>query len=104
MNSIDESFEYLNNLAEEFKFQKIPSLGPINSYLDYFNRPELSYKYRVIITGTAGKGTTSRAIEKTLLDNNVSTLTLYSPHIQTVLERVRINGSLIDKEFFSKIY
>jgi folylpolyglutamate synthase/dihydropteroate synthase len=103
MDNIKEGFAYLDGLIAEFKFKKIPTLNAINSYLDYFNRPELTYKYRIIIAGTAGKGTTSRAIEKILLDSNISTLTLYSPHIQTVLERVRICGSLIDKEFFSKI-
>jgi len=103
MERVELAFEFLKSLEAEFVFKKVPTLEPINCYLDYFERPELSYKNRVIVTGTAGKGTTCRAIEKVLLDNDVSTLTLYSPHIQSVLERVRISGNLIDKEFFSEI-
>ena len=103
MDKIKEGVLFLKTLEAEFAFKKVPSLDSINIYLDYFNRPELSYKNRIIVTGTDGKGTTCRAIEKILLENNVSTLTLYSPHIQTVLGRVRISGSLIDKEFFCEI-
>ncbi|NQZ85453.1 MAG: hypothetical protein HRU03_07075 [Nanoarchaeales archaeon] len=103
MDTIDEGFLFLKSLEAEFAFKKIPSLEKINFYLDKFDRPELSYKNRIIVTGTAGKGTTCRAIEKILLENNTSTLTLYSPHIQTVLERIRISGKLIEKEFFCEI-
>lgn len=100
MNNVELGKVFLKSLEEEFKFKKMPSLSNINFYLDYFKRPELSFEKRVIVSGTAGKGTTCKAIETILLNNDVSTCCLYSPHIQVVFERVRINGEIISKESF----
>ncbi len=105
MNQFEEAINYLNELASEanfFKSKKEVTLNTINEYLDYFQRPELSFKHKIIIAGTAGKGTVCRNIENLLLKQGFTTTTLISPHIQVVTERIRINGKLISKEQFAQ--
>lgn len=96
---------YLQNLSSEAKFfrdQSLPKLTIVNQILDALGRPDKSFTYRIIVGGTAGKGTTSRAIEQTLQAYGVKTALLYSPHLQVVTERIRIGGELIAKEDFGQ--
>ena len=99
--------EYLESLFSEaafFRAKKKPDLVIMNKMLDALNRPDKTPKFRTIVTGTAGKGTTCRAIEQYAISNNLSVITLVSPHIQTPLERIRINGKIIsEKDFENQI-
>jgi dihydrofolate synthase/folylpolyglutamate synthase len=90
--------KYLDNLMSEAKFfkaKKKPNLFSMENLLTALNNPDLTPKFRTIVTGTAGKGTVCRYIENYALKNNLTVITLVSPHIQTPLERIRVNGKII---------
>ena len=87
---------WLQKLYSEQQFfheKKISSLDEFNTLLDHLGRPDASYDYRVVIGGTAGKGTLCYGLEDLLSRSDVSTLMLTSPHLMQVNERVRLNGT-----------
>lgn len=95
--------EYLEKLLSEshfFRARKKPTLHNMINILIALGNPDLTPKFRTLIGGTAGKGTVCRYIEAYAIKNNLSIITLVSPHIQTPLERIRINGKIISKEDF----
>jgi len=94
---------WLKQLASEAQFFRKntpPSLKAVNILLDELGRPDESFEWRIIVGGTAGKGTTCRLVEDVLLRSGKKVATLSSPHIQVVTERIRINGQLISAEDF----
>ncbi|MDH3324737.1 MAG: Mur ligase family protein, partial [Candidatus Peregrinibacteria bacterium] len=105
MDEFRKAENWLNGLFSEsdfFRKNKPPSLEITNQFLDYFNRPDKSFQYRVVVTGTAGKGTVCRTTEDILLRSGKKVATLISPHIQVVTERIRINGKLISTLDFAE--
>lgn len=56
----------------------------------------------VHIAGTNGKGTAACALGAILKDAGFKTGVFTSPHIETPLERIKINGDLISKRDFAK--
>lgn len=96
---------WLDSLASEgqfFKKKETPSLDAVNAILDLLGRPDESFTWRIVIGGTAGKGTTSRLIENTLLENGKTVALISSPHLQVVNERIRLNGKIISTDFFAE--
>ena len=94
---------WLETLSSEAKFFRkglTPSLEVFNEFLDALKRPDESFEWRVIIGGTAGKGTACRLAEDVLLRAGKRVATLVSPHVQVITERIRINGKLISMEAF----
>lgn len=95
--------EWLKKLRSETQFFREgtgPTLGIVNQILDELGRPERSFKWRVIVGGTAGKGTVCRRVEDVLEREGVKTACLMSPHLQVVNERIRIGGRLISDAKF----
>ena len=95
---------WLAALASEKKFFKnkaLPSLNQVQKALDLLGRPDKRFDLRVIVGGTAGKGTTCRYVEQTLLQAGKTVALISSPHLQVVTERIRLNGQLISKNDFS---
>lgn len=72
--------------------------------LDYFSkRDNLHKKLKVIlVTGTAGKGSTSAMIAKGLQDAGYKVGLFTSPHLLRLNERFRINGHEISSETLEK--
>lgn len=96
---------WLNHLSSEAKFfrdELDQKITVVNKILDGLGRPDKSFDYRVIVGGTAGKGTTTRSIEQTLEAYGTKTALISSPHIQIINERVRIGGQIISAEDFAK--
>jgi folylpolyglutamate synthase/dihydropteroate synthase len=94
---------WLNHLSSEAKFfreQLDQELKVVNQILDGLGRPDKSFDYRVIVGGTAGKGTTTRSVEQTLESYGIKTALISSPHIQVITERIRIGGQIISAEDF----
>ncbi len=94
---------WLKQLASEAQFFRKntpPSLKAVNILLDELHRPDESFEWRIIVGGTAGKGTTCRLVEDVLLRAGKKVATLSSPHIQVITERIRINGQLISARDF----
>ncbi|MCX7829651.1 MAG: bifunctional folylpolyglutamate synthase/dihydrofolate synthase [Acidobacteria bacterium] len=57
----------------------------------------------ILIGGTNGKGSTAAYIESILRESGYKTGLFTSPHLIDVRERIRINGDLISKKYFSSI-
>ena len=98
------ALQWLTELSSEsafFKKKALPSLESVNKALDLMGRPDKTFKYRVIIGGTAGKGSVCRIIEQALMQQGVSVGLLSSPHLQVVNERIRLNGKIISRENFT---
>jgi len=74
-----------------------PSLQRISAICDVLGSPQLSYP-TVHIAGTNGKTTTSRMIDSLFRELGYRTGRYTSPHLETFLERVAINGLPIPAE------
>lgn len=92
--------EKLSSEAAFFRNKGVRSLVEVNRALDTLNRPDRTFTYRIIIGGTAGKGSVCREIEQTLLQENIPVALISSPHLQVVNERIRLNGKLISSSDF----
>jgi dihydrofolate synthase/folylpolyglutamate synthase len=55
----------------------------------------------VQVGGSKGKGTTAAYLEQIARANGLRTGVFASPHVSTILERVRIDGELIDEELLT---
>ena len=93
--------EELSSEAQFFKTNTVPSLNIVNEFLDVLNRPDESFKYRIVIGGTAGKGTVCRLTEDVLIRSGKKVALISSPHIQIITERIRLGGQLISKDLFA---
>lgn len=96
---------YLQKLFSEqafFKKGQKPSLDTIQQFLDKLNRPDQTPDFRVIVSGTALKGTTCFLTEEILNQNNISTTLITSPHLIKLNERIRINQKEITNEELDK--
>ncbi|MCF7846894.1 MAG: hypothetical protein K9M51_02480 [Candidatus Gracilibacteria bacterium] len=98
-----EAQNWLKELASEAQFFRNtapPSLAVTEKILDALDRPDRDFYLRIIVGGTAGKGSVCRLVEDVLLRAGKKVATLSSPHIQVITERIRIGGKLISAEDF----
>ena len=72
-----------------------PSLERIAALVDILGSPQLTYP-TIHVGGTNGKTTTSRMIDALLFAHGLRTGRFTSPHLETYLERIAINGLSID--------
>ncbi len=72
-----------------------PTLDRIAALVDMLGSPQLTYP-TIHIGGTNGKTTTSRMIDSLLFEMGVRTGRFTSPHLESYLERIAINGQPID--------
>jgi len=94
--------ETLSSESAFFRKKEQPSLKEVNRALDLMGRPDKAFKYRVIVGGTAGKGSVCRAIEQTLVQEGITCLMLSSPELQIINERIRLNGQLVSTSDFTE--
>ncbi|MDX6330207.1 MAG: dihydrofolate synthase / folylpolyglutamate synthase, partial [Streptomycetaceae bacterium] len=80
-----------------------PSLDRMNALMDILGDPQRSYP-AIHITGTNGKTSTARMIEQLLLGFELRTGRYTSPHVQSVTERISLDGAPIDPEKFIETY
>ncbi|MEX3505598.1 bifunctional tetrahydrofolate synthase/dihydrofolate synthase [Corynebacterium sp. LK2510] len=80
-----------------------PTLERVAAVMDFLGRPQDSYKV-IHVAGTNGKTSTSRMVESLLreLGHRVGRTT--SPHLQSVTERIAIDGEPIHPADFVRIY
>ena len=87
--------EVENELLSRWPETRIdPTLDRIAALSDLLGSPQLSYP-TIHIAGTNGKTTTTRLIDSLLFELGLRTGRFTSPHLQSILERVSINGSPI---------
>lgn len=72
-----------------------PTLERIAALVDALGSPQLTYP-TIHVGGTNGKTTTARMIDSLLFEMGLRTGRFTSPHLESYLERISINGQPID--------
>ena len=72
-----------------------PTLEKIAALVDILGSPQLTYP-TIHVGGTNGKTTTARMIDSLLFEMGLRTGRFTSPHLESYLERISINGQSID--------
>ena len=78
-----------------------PNLSRMKEFSSYLNSPEKKIK-TIHIAGTNGKGSTAHMISSVLQEAGYRVGLYTSPHLNDFRERIKINGSLIEKEYITK--
>ena len=78
-------------------------LGRIEVLLDLLGSPQRAYP-SIHLTGTNGKTSTARMIDSLLRALGLRTGRYTSPHLETVRERISLDGEPIDEERFVDMY
>lgn len=94
---IDAIEQALNKRWPENKIE--PSLERISALVDALGSPQLTYP-TIHIGGTNGKTSTARMIDSLLFEMGLRTGRFTSPHLESFLERITINGQPIDAKAF----
>ncbi|WP_018143851.1 bifunctional folylpolyglutamate synthase/dihydrofolate synthase [Alloscardovia criceti] len=76
-----------------------PSLDRMVKVLDYMGHPEESFRV-IHVTGTNGKGSTARMAEALCRAYGLRTGLYTSPHVESVTERIAIDGQPISDDQF----
>jgi dihydrofolate synthase/folylpolyglutamate synthase len=91
-------------LAAKWPETKIdPSLERITALMDILGQPQRSYP-SIHITGTNGKTSTARMIEQLLRGFELRTGRYTSPHVESITERISLDGEPISPELFVQTY
>ncbi|MEU0771325.1 bifunctional tetrahydrofolate synthase/dihydrofolate synthase [Streptomyces albogriseolus] len=80
-----------------------PSVDRISALMDVLGEPQRSYP-SIHITGTNGKTSTARMIEALLGAFDLRTGRYTSPHVQSVIERISLDGAPVSAERFIETY
>ncbi len=94
-----ELLEYLNQLGES---RMRLGLGPTRQILDRLDSPDQKLS-SVIISGTNGKGSTCSFLTSIAMEAGKKVGTFTSPHLESVTERIQINGRPVDEGRFGEI-
>jgi dihydrofolate synthase/folylpolyglutamate synthase len=78
-------------------------LARIEELLDVLGSPQRAYP-SIHLTGTNGKTSTARIIDSLLLAHGLHTGRYTSPHLETVRERISLDGEPVDEDRFVEIY
>lgn len=99
-----EEFAQVNEelLARGFT-RMVFDLSRIEELLDMLGRPHRAYP-AIHLTGTNGKTSTARMIDSLLRAHGLRTGRYTSPHLETVQERISIDGEPIDEQRFVSVY
>jgi dihydrofolate synthase/folylpolyglutamate synthase len=80
-----------------------PSLDRIKALVDILGSPQDTFR-SIHIAGTNGKTSTSRMIDSLLQAFELRTGRFTSPHLESPLERISLNGTHITPTFFNYTY
>src|SRR3954454_7594848 len=78
-------------------------LERIRELLDTLGSPQRAYP-SIHLTGTNGKTSTARMIDSLLRAHGLRTGRYTSPHLETVRERIALDGEPVDEERFVATY
>ena len=90
-------------LATRFPTHMVPDLDRITDLLDLLGSPQRGYP-SIHVTGTNGKTTTARMIEALLRAFGIRTGLYTSPDLESVTERIAIDGVPLDPDRFAATY
>ena len=95
--------DYLESLGVDAMKKMAPSLHRIEALCEALNHPE-----RVVpvihVTGTNGKTSTARIVSSLLVATGLNVGTYTSPHLQTIRERLALNGAPISEDDFAAVW
>ena len=80
-----------------------PSLDRIGALMDVLGEPQTAYPV-VLIAGTNGKTSTARMVEAVLRGFGLRTGRYTSPHLESMLERIALDGEALIAEQFVAAY
>src|SRR5262245_14345729 len=90
-------------LQERGPGRMVPDRTRIEALLDLLGSPQRAYP-AIHITGTNGKTSTARMVDSLVRAHGLRTGRYTSPHLQSVRERIAIDGEPISEEKFAEIY
>ncbi len=92
-------------LAERFpsEDQMQPDLDRIKVLCDYLGDPQLSFP-SIHLTGTNGKTSTARMIDTLLRETALRVGRYTSPHLNSVNERIVVDGEALPEDRFAAVY
>ncbi len=97
-------YEQVNAELESRGFARIVfDLSKIEALLDLLGTPQRGYP-AIHLTGTNGKTSTARMIDSLLRAQGLRTGRYTSPHLETVRERIALDGEPIDERRFVATY
>lgn len=99
--NFDQSLEYLLRLGHETLAMKL-GLRNTERLLEALGNPEQSYP-SVQIAGTNGKGSTAVMLDSICRKAQRKTGLYTSPHLVSITERIKINGSEISEDRFAQL-
>lgn len=101
---MNEEFARLDReLLERGGGRMVPDLERIQALLDLLGSPQFAYP-SIHITGTNGKTSTARMIDSLLRAHGLRVGRYTSPHLETVRERISIEGEPISEDRFVQVY
>lgn len=95
-----EAENYLYSLGNEVVTMKL-GLENIRKLLEALGNPQNNY-LKVQVAGTNGKGSVCAFLDSICNTAGIKTGTFTSPHLVSITERIRINGSDISEEDFAR--
>ena len=81
----------------------VPDLVRMTLLLDLLGSPQRAYP-SVHLTGTNGKTSTARMVDALLQATNLRTGRYTSPHLQSVTERITLDGAPVGEERFAEVF
>lgn len=99
----DEFARVTAELAERGFTRMVFDLSRIEELLDTLGSPQRTYP-SVHLTGTNGKTSTARMIDALLRAHGLRTGRYTSPHLETVRERISLDGEPVDEQRFVDTY
>lgn len=81
----------------------VPSLDRIAAVCRLLGDPQKAFE-AVHVTGTNGKSSTTRMIERLLREHGLRTGRFVSPHLNDVRERIAVDGTMLEPERFIEVY
>jgi dihydrofolate synthase/folylpolyglutamate synthase len=96
-----EVYQAILTRAPEHDLQ--PSLDRIAAVCRLLGDPQRSFE-AVHITGTNGKTSTTRMVERLLREHGLRTGRFISPHLNDVRERIALDGEMLSAEQFVQVY
>ena len=80
-----------------------PRLEPVRAVCELLGDPQHAYPV-IHLTGTNGKTSTARVIERILREHNLRTGRLTSPHLHSVTERISLDGVPMPDGAFADVF
>lgn len=102
---MDEAFEAVRRelAARAPEFDIDPTMSRVERVLDLLGDPHRAFR-TIHVTGTNGKSSTARMVERLVREHGLRTGRFTSPHLTSVTERIAIDGEQLSQERFVEVW